>query len=197
MKLKETILAAGFGITITLVLFLTGFPILSVTFFAIGFLLGVGFLYADAYFFVHWYQLPQPVSKSFLFLLIFVPATIFMFTSSSSIVGAGLILGIGFLRFFELFGVYMTLRKMEYSSKGSAVAFLQTQLTEAELSDPELMGSQTTQAESFQGSQSQKLKLSSQVLSGGKEPFTVKELQMITLMLGGLLAILLLKVFLV
>lgn len=164
MKLKNSLIALCLGAVLTLLLFLSGFSLVSIILFAAGFSIGIALLHADELFFVTWYQLPWPISRSFLFLLIFVPATIFMFTSSSSIIGAGLILGIGFLRLIELLLATMSIRKLSKA----AVAPDPIQIDQ----------------------------LSNQVLRGGKDSFTAQELQMVTLGLGGLLLILLLKIFL-
>ena len=186
MKLKNSLIALCLGAVLTLLLFLSGFSLLSVILFAVGFLIGIVLLLADELFFVTWYQLPWPISKSFLFLFIFVPATIFMFTSSSSIIGSGLILGIGFLRLIDLFSAMMSIRSLLTSSKIANVAPSIAPSIAPNVA-PNQVKSQTL---------SQIDQLSNQVLRGGKDPFTAQELQMITLGLGGLLFILLLKIFL-
>lgn len=190
MKLKNSLIALCLGAVLTLLLFLSGFSLPSVILFAVGFLIGIVLLLADELFFVTWYQLPWPISKSFLFLFIFVPATIFMFTSSSSIIGSGLILGIGFLRLIDLFSAMMSIRSLLTSSKIANVAQNVAPSIAQNVAQnvaPNQVKSQTL---------SQIDQLSNQVLRGGKDPFTAQELQMITLGLGGLLFILLLKIFL-
>lgn len=182
MKLKNSLIALCLGTALTLLLFLSGFSLPSVILFAVGFLIGIVLLLADELFFVTWYQLPWPISKSFLFLFIFVPATIFMFTSSSSIIGSGLILGIGFLRLIDLFSAMMSIRSLLASSKIANVT--------PSIAPNVALNQVKSQA------LSQIDQLSNQVLRGGKDPFTAQELQMITLGLGGLLFILLLKIFL-
>lgn len=181
MKMNHSIVAIGLGVTISLLLLLLGFPYLGLLFFMIGILIGVGFFYLDATVLIQWYQMPQPLSLSFLFLLIYFPSTIFMFTSSNSFIGAGVLLAIGLVRFSALFQATLAMRKILKAAQNS-------HMTQGELNG---QGGQASQAIQHQASLDA---ISKNVLHGGKKPFTYSELQAITIALGLLLWLILVKV---
>ncbi len=173
MKINDSILTLGLGVAVSLLLFVLGFPYLGLLFFMLGIVIGVGFFYIDATVLIQWYQMPKPLSLSFLFLLIYFPSTIFMFTSSSSFIGAGVLLAIGLVRFSALFQATLAMRKI--LKRGAPV----------EVSAQAFQEIQTAASVDA---------ISEKVLHGGKKPFTYSELQAITIALGLLLWLILVKV---
>ena len=93
------------GALLAVILFLLGLPLLSTALFIIGIAMGIGLLFADIHFLSVWYQLEEPFSRSFLFLVIFVPCLIFTMTTSNSLLGNGLVLGIGLSRITDFLQV--------------------------------------------------------------------------------------------
>jgi hypothetical protein len=88
-----------FHVIFVLLLTVLGLPVLNSIFYLIGALLGVTFMVADTTIFKTWYQLKQPISKTFLFLLIYIPVLVFILTSSGSYLASGILLSIGMCRF--------------------------------------------------------------------------------------------------
>jgi len=142
-------LSALFGFLLLVILALAGNAVLQVALFGVGFFVGLGLLWLDVAIFTAWYQFDEPFSRSFLFLLLYVPLLIFMLTSSSSALGVGLMIGFGVLRFFEL--AWAVRQKAALAS-------------------------------------------ANQVLTSGDKPFTQLELSRITVALGVVLALFILKI---
>lgn len=82
-------------IIFVLLLFLLGLSVWNAGFYIVGVVLGIAFLIGDEKVFQSWYQLDQPFSKSFLFLLVYFPTMLFVLTSSGSYLASGILLAIG------------------------------------------------------------------------------------------------------
>jgi hypothetical protein len=99
MKLTKAI-----GITVlthiafVALLLLLGLNVWNAAFYVAGVLLGIAFLIGDEQIFQTWYQLDRPFSKTFLFLLVYLPMLLFVLTSSGSYLASGILLAIGVLK---------------------------------------------------------------------------------------------------
>lgn len=146
---------------LAVVLFFLGLSWFSTLLFILGVLLGIGLLYGDSHFFSVWYQLDEPFSQSFLFLVIFVPCLVFMMTTSSSPLGNGLVLGIGLVKLSD---------------------YLQVLLAQP--------GTQ------MHGKKLDGVTVPKEILRGGADAFTLRELQVITVGLAFLILLLVIRTIL-
>lgn len=146
------------GVFLTLILFALGLPLLTSVLFLIGIALGVEFLFVDLHFLSDWYQIDYSFSRSFLFLVVFAPCMIFMMTSSGSLLGNGLVLGVGLSRLAD----FLRVLSAQPGTKIEGVV--------------------------FNGQDVPK-----EILRGGADPFSLNELQGITIGLGLLILLFLVR----
>jgi len=96
MKLNKVVgITLLIHIIFVLVLFLLGLLVWNAVFYVVGVLLGIAFLIGDEEVFQSWYQMDRPFSKTFLFLLVYLPMLLFVLTSSGSYLASGILLAIG------------------------------------------------------------------------------------------------------
>ncbi len=78
----------------------------SFVLFTIGLMIGVGLLWFDELYLWKWYSEPastsQLITRSPLFLLIYIPLALFVVTSTGSRIGIGLILAMGIILTLEM-----------------------------------------------------------------------------------------------
>lgn len=106
------LIAIGLGALYTGLAFLRFQDFWSAGFIGVGLLLGIGLLWLDEEIGYTWYTEPDQlankhlITRSPLFWLAYVPLTVFVITSSGSLIGSGLVLGIGVVLAIEMLQTY-------------------------------------------------------------------------------------------
>lgn len=145
---KPQLIPIVVGSILALIMYLFGLSLMNTILFVLGTGIGIGLLLSDERYFAKTYQLSQPFSQTFLFMLVYAPLLVFVMTSSGSFIASGLVIAIGLMRL----SVFVQLL-----ASGSY-----------QPDDP----------------------VPASILSGGKKPFTMKELEYIAIALGGTLVVL-------
>lgn len=164
---KNSFLSALFLVILAIVLYLLDVSILDIALFAIGAAVGLGLLIGDILFFQKWYQLPEPFSRTFLFLIVYIPLLIFAMTSSGSYLAIGCVLAIGLSRLFDFIQYLLQYRRESMSQKAHIAE---------------------------QNKSSSTHLVPSYVLSGGKKSIVITELSVISIVLFIVLLILLIRI---
>lgn len=112
MKIQANIVFQLIGVVLLAAVAFISFTFWHTVFFTGGVMVGVTLLWLDRLVLFAWYQgktihtVDQYITRSFLFILAYVAAAFFVVTSTSGVLGIGVVLGIGLVLLSELVALF-------------------------------------------------------------------------------------------